>query len=134
MDQHVKHQARMTVPELLGPGEMVMVGGKICGKWEQSSIPIVGGAGVGIGMGSTESLGGGGHHFEVASNVEQTLLVVEVEASPAVNMMAPRLHRVWEMGGDLGDGGPVGGIMAGVDGMIGVDGMVGMRVVLESAL
>ena len=49
-------------------------------------------------------------------------------------MMAPRRHRMWEMGGDLGDGGPLGGIMAGVDGTVGVDGMVGMRVVLESAL
>ena len=66
----MKHQARMTVPESLGPGGMVMVGGTICGKWGQSSISVVGGAGVGIGMGSTESVGGGGHHFGVAPNVE----------------------------------------------------------------
>ena len=49
-----------------------------------------------------------------------------------INMTAPCQCRVEEMGGDLGDGGPLGGMMAGVDGTIGVKGMVGMRVVSES--
>ena len=37
MDQHVKHQVRMTVPESLGPGGMVMAGGTTHGEWGQSS-------------------------------------------------------------------------------------------------
>ena len=37
------------------------------------------------------------------------------------------------MEGNLGDGGPLGGTMVGVDGMVGVEGMVGTRVVLESS-
>ena len=41
--------------------------------------------------------------------------------------------RVWEMGGDLGDGGPLGGTMVGVNGTAGVEGTVGTRVVLESS-
>ena len=48
-------------------------------------------------------------------------------------MMGSHQHRVWEMGGDLGDGGLLGGTLVGVDGMAGVDGMVGMRVVSESS-
>ena len=56
-----------------------------------------------------------------------------VEASLAVNMMVPHQHRMQEMGGDLGDGGPLGGTTAGVDGMAGVEGMVRMRVALESS-
>ena len=56
-----------------------------------------------------------------------------IEANLAVNMMGSHQHRVWEMGGDLGDGGLLGGTMVGVDGMAGVDGMVGMRVVSESS-
>ena len=35
-------------------------------------MPVVDEAGVGIGMGSTESVEDGGCHFRVASNVEQT--------------------------------------------------------------
>ena len=46
-------------------------------------------------------------------------------------MMAPHQCRVWEMRGDLGNGGPLGGMIAGVDGMAGVEGTVGMRVMLE---
>ena len=38
-----------------------------------------------------------------------------------------------EIGGDLDNGGPLGGMMVGVDGMVGVEGTVGMRVVLESS-
>ena len=56
-----------------------------------------------------------------------------VEANLAVNMMAPHQHRVWEMGGDLGDGGLLGGMMVEVDGTAGVERTVGMRVVLESS-
>ena len=41
--------------------------------------------------------------------------------------------RVWEMGGDPGDGGPLGGTMVGVDGTAGVEWTVGTRVVLESS-
>ena len=55
------------------------------------------------------------------------LLVVGVEANPAVNMMVPHQRRMWKMEGNLGDGGPLGGTM------VGVDGMVGTRVVLESS-
>ena len=33
MDQHVKHQAGMTLPESLGPGGMVMAGGMIHREW-----------------------------------------------------------------------------------------------------
>ena len=51
-----------------------------------------------------------------------------------VNMTAPRWRRVWEMGGDLEDGGPLGGMTVGVDGTVGVNGMVGTRVALESVL
>ena len=50
-----------------------------------------------------------------------------------MNMMASHWRRVQKMGGDLGDGGLLGGTMVGVDGMAGVDGMVGMRVVSESS-
>ena len=96
-------------------------------------MPVVDGAGVGTRMGSTELMGGGGHCFGVASNVEQTLLVAGVKANPAVNMTASYQHRVWEMGGDLGDGGPLGGMTVGVDEMAGMDRMVGTRVVLESS-
>ena len=122
------------MPESLGPGGMVMIGDMIHGEWGQSSWPVLDGARAGIEMGSTELMGGGGCHFGVAPNVEQMLLVVEVEASLAVNMMAPCWCRVQEMGGDLGDGSLLGGTMAGVDGMIRVDGTVGIRVVSESTL
>ena len=37
------------------------------------------------------------------------------------------------MGGDLGDGGPLGGMTVEVDGTAGVKGMVGTRVVSESS-
>ena len=37
------------------------------------------------------------------------------------------------MGGDLRDGGLLGDMMAGMDGMAGVEGTVRMRVVLESS-
>ena len=37
------------------------------------------------------------------------------------------------MEGDLGDGGPLGGTMAGMEGTVGVERMVGTRVVLESS-
>ena len=108
------------MPQLPGPGGMVMTGGTICGKWGQSSMPVVDEAGVGIRMGSMESAGGGGHPFGVAPNVEQTLLVVRIEANLAVNMMAPCQHRVQEMGGDLGDVGLLGGTTVGVDRMVDV--------------
>ena len=52
-------------------------------------MPVVDGDGVGTRMGSTELVGGGGHHFGVAPNVEQMLLVAGVEANPVVNMMVP---------------------------------------------
>ena len=52
-------------------------------------MPVIDEVGVGIGMGSIESVGGGGHCFGVASNVERMLLVAGIEASPAVNMIAP---------------------------------------------
>ena len=48
------------------------------------------------------------------------LRVVGVEANLAVNMMAPCQHGMQEIGGDLGDGGLLGGMMAGVDGMVGI--------------
>ena len=96
-------------------------------------MPVVDEAGAGIGMGSIESAEGGGHHFGVASNAEQTWLVAGVEVSPAVNMMVLCQCKVWEMEGDLGDGGPLDGMMEGVDGIVGVDGMVGTRVASESA-
>ena len=56
-----------------------------------------------------------------------------VEANPVVNMMAPCWHRMQEMEEDLGDGGPLGGMTAGVDGTAGMDRMVGTRVVSESS-
>ena len=56
-----------------------------------------------------------------------------VEANPAVNMMAPHRLRMWKMGGDLGDGGLLGGTMVGVDGIAGIDRMVGTRVVSASS-
>ena len=37
------------------------------------------------------------------------------------------------MGGDLGDGGLLGGMMAGVDEMAGIDRMVGTRVMSKSS-
>ena len=49
---------------------VTMVGGTIHGEWEHSSMPVVDEAGVGIGMGSTVLVGGGGHCFGVVSNVE----------------------------------------------------------------
>ena len=55
---------------LLGSGGMVVAGGTICREWEQSSMPVINEAGVGIGMGSTELAGGGGHCFGVAPNAE----------------------------------------------------------------
>ena len=70
MDRHVKHQARMIVPESLGPGGMVMAENMICWEWGQSSMPVIDGAGVGTSMGSTELMKGGGCHFGVAPNVE----------------------------------------------------------------
>ena len=60
----------MTVPEVLGPGGMVIAGGIIHGEWGRSSMPVVDEAGVGIRMDSTESVGGGGRHFGVAPNAE----------------------------------------------------------------
>ena len=96
-------------------------------------MPGIDEARAGIRMSSIELVGGEGHHFGAASNVEQMLLVAGVEANLAVNMMAPCQHRMWEMGGDLGDGGLLGGMMVGVDGTAGVDGMVRMRVVSESS-
>ena len=94
---------------------------------------MVDGVGAGIGMGSTGLAEGGGYHFGVSPNVEQTLLVVGVEASLVINMMAFLCHRMWEIWGDFGKGGPLGGMMAGVDGMAGVEGTVGTRVVSESS-
>ena len=135
----------MIKPELLGPVGMVMAGDMICGEWEQSSMPVVDKAGVGIRMGSTELVGGGWYCFGVAPNAERIWLVVGVEANPAVNMTVPHQRRVQEMGGDLGNGGPLGGMivgvdemarvdgMAGVDGIAGVNGMVGTRVVSDSS-
>ena len=57
-------------------------------------MPVVDGAGVGTRMGSTELMGGGGHCFGVAPNVEQMLLVAGVEANLAVNMMVPCQCRI----------------------------------------
>ena len=96
-------------------------------------MPVIDEAGVGIRMGSTESVGGRGCHFGVACNAEQMWLVMGVEANPVVNMMASYQCRVQKMGGDLGDGGLLGSTMAGMDGMAGVEGTVGMRVVSESS-
>ena len=50
-------------------------------------MPVIDEAGVGIRMGSTESVGGRGCHFGVACNAERTWLVAEVEANPVVNIM-----------------------------------------------
>ena len=52
---------------------------------------------------------------------------------PSGNITAPHWCRVEEMGGDLGERGLLGGMMAEVDGMAGVEGMAGMRVVSESS-
>ena len=118
----------MTVLKLPGFGRMVMAGDMICGKWEWLSMLGVDGARAGIRMGSTEFVEGGGCYFGVAPNVEWMLLVVEVEATLAVNIMAPCWCRMWEMGGNLWDGGPLGGTI------MGVDGTVGTSVVSESTL
>ena len=56
-----------------------------------------------------------------------------IEANLAVNMMASHWRRVQKMGGDLGDGSPLGSMMVGVDGMAGIDRTVGTRVVSESS-
>ena len=96
-------------------------------------MPVVDEAGVGIGTGSTELMGGGGRCFGAAPSAEQMWLVAAVEANLVVNMMVPHWHRVWEIGGDLGDGSPLGDMMARVDGMAGVDRTVGTRVVSESS-
>ena len=61
------------------------------------------------------------------------LLVAEVVASPAVNMMAFLWCRVLKMEGDLGEEDLLGGTTAKVDGMAGVEGMVETRVVSESS-
>ena len=66
----MKHQARITEPELLGPVGMIRAGGMIREEWERSSMPVVDEAGVGIRMHSTELVGGGGHHFGVAPSAE----------------------------------------------------------------
>ena len=58
----------------------------------------------------------------------------EVEANPVVNMTASCQCRVQAVGGYLGDGGLLGGTMAGVDGTIGVNETVGMEVASESVL
>ena len=90
-------------------------------------MPVVDKVGAGIRVGFTVLVEGGGHHFGVVPNVEQIWLVVGVEANLAVNMMALCQCRVWEMEGDLGDGGLLDGTM------VGVDEMIGTRVVLESS-
>ena len=60
--------------------------------------------------------------------------MVGVEASMVVNIMVSCQHRVQEMGGDLREGGPLGSMMVGMDGMAGVEGTVGTRMVSESSL
>ena len=96
-------------------------------------MPVVDEAGAGIGTGSIELVGGGGCCFGTAPSAEQMWLVAAIEANPVVNMMVPHWHRVWEIGGDLGDGSPLGDMMARVDEMTGVDRIVGTRVVSESS-
>ena len=56
--------------KLLGPEGMVMVEGTTHGEWGQSSMLGVDKAGVGIEMGSTVLVGGGGHCFGIVPNVE----------------------------------------------------------------
>ena len=87
----------MIGPKSLGPVEMVMVGGMTHREWGQLSMLVADGVGVGTRMGSIGWVKGRGHCFGVAPNMEQMLLVVGVEASLVVNMMAFLYHRVWKI-------------------------------------
>ena len=83
----------MIGPELLGLAGMVMEGSTTHVGWGLSSMLVGSGVGVGIRTGFIGLMEGEGHHFGVAPNVEQTLLVVEEEANLAANMTVFFLHR-----------------------------------------
>ena len=113
--------------ESLGPVRMVMVGGMTCEEWGQSFMLVNSGVGVEIRTGSTGLVEGVGHCLGVASNVKWTLLMVEKEAYLVANMTVFLCCKVWKkIQGGLGEGGPLGGMMAGVDEAAGVDEMLGV--------